>query len=161
MIKAFAALPDDISAKLVILGEGPLRQELLALIEQLDLGERVLMPGFTTDPYPWFRSADLFVLSSRWEGFGNVIVEAMECGVPVISTNCPSGPAEIFEDGRYGTLVPVQDPVAMAAAMVNSLNATHEREALMRRAQDFSVRKISDQYLAYMCSDGRLDSRCL
>lgn len=161
LIRAFSMLPTEINAKLIILGEGPLRAKLTALVAQLGLGDRVSLPGFTTEPFPWFRSADLFVLSSRWEGFGNVIVEAMECGVPVVSTNCPSGPAEILEDGRFGRLVPVQDPIAMAAAMVNSLNLTHDREALMRRAQDFSVRKISDQYLAYMCSDGRLDSRCL
>ena len=150
LIKAFSMLPPEINAKLVILGEGPLRADLAALVAQLGIEARVSFPGFATDPYPWFRSADLFILSSRWEGFGNVIVEAMECGVPVVSTNCPSGPAEILEDGRYGRLVPVQDPVAMVAAMVNSLNATHDREALMRRAQDFSVRKISDEYIAYI-----------
>ncbi|MBT6045933.1 MAG: glycosyltransferase, partial [Candidatus Scalindua sp.] len=108
-----------------------------------------VLPGFVTDPYPWFRSADLFVLSSRWEGFGNVIVEALECGVPVVSTNCLSGPAEILENGRYGKLVPVQDVEALADAIVNSLAGPHDREPLIRRAQDFSVRKISDQYLAY------------
>ncbi len=159
LIRAFSMLPTEINAKLIILGEGPLRAELEALVAQLDLGARVSFPGFTTDPFLWFRSADLFVLSSRWEGFGNVIVEAMACGLPVISTNCPSGPAEILEEGRYGELVPVQDPVSMADAMVRNLNLTHNREALMRRAQDFSVRKISDQYLAYMCSGGRLDSK--
>lgn len=158
LIKAFAMLPKDLNAKLVILGEGLLRAELSALVAQLGLKERVSLPGFASDPYPWFRSADLFVLSSLWEGFGNVIVEALECGVPVVSTNCPSGPAEILEDGRYGKLVRVQDPVALARAIVQSLNETHDHEALMRRAQDFSVRKISDEYVAYMlpewCCDG-------
>ena len=148
LIKAFARLPNDLNAKLVILGEGPLRENLSALVSQLGLQERVSLPGFITDPYPWFRSADLFVLSSRWEGFGNVIVEALECGVPVVSTNCPSGPEEILEDGRYGKLVPVQDHIALANAMVQSFNEVHDREALMLRAQDFSVRKISDQYLS-------------
>ena len=150
LIKAFSMLPTEINAKLVVLGEGPLRAELEALVAQLGIESRVSFPGFATDPYPWFRSADLFVLSSRWEGFGNVIVEAIECGVAVVSTNCPSGPAEILEDGRYGRLVPVQDPAAMAAAMLISLNTTHDREALMLRAQDFSVRKISDEYIAYI-----------
>lgn len=150
LIKAFAKLSKVIKAKLFILGEGPLREELWALVKELGLQERISMPGFTTDPFPWFRSADLFVLSSRWEGFGNVIVEALECGLPVVSTNCPSGPAEILEDSRYGKLVPVQDPEALALAMLQSLNENHDREALMRRAKYFSVRKISDEYLSYI-----------
>jgi len=154
LIKAFAMLPIDLNAKLVILGEGPLRADLTALVSQLGLEERILLPGFTTDPYPWFRSADLFVLSSRWEGFGNVIVEALECGLPVVSTNCRNGPCEILEDGLYGKLVPVQDPKALASAMVQSLIEVHDREALMRRAQDFSVRKISDEYLSYIFPEG-------
>lgn len=154
LIKAFAMLSKDFNAKLVILGEGPLRADLSALVAELGLQDSVSLPGFTADPYRWFRSADLFVLSSRWEGFGNVIVEALECGVPVVSTNCPSGPDEILEDGRYGKLVPVQDPLALATAMVESLNGTHDREALMRRAKDFSVQKISDEYLAYIFPEG-------
>jgi len=154
LIKAFELLPQNLNTKLVILGEGPLRLELMALVTELGLQKRVALPGFTRDPYPWFRSADLFVLSSRWEGFGNVIVEALECGVPVVSTNCPSGPAEILEDGRYGKLVPVQEPVALASAMADGLNETHDRAALMRRAQDFSVRKISDEYLIYIFPEG-------
>jgi glycosyltransferase involved in cell wall biosynthesis/SAM-dependent methyltransferase len=150
LIKAFALLPKGMNAKLTILGEGPLRDELVALVKELNLEGRVLLPGFAIDPYPWFRSADLFVLSSLWEGFGNVIVEAFECGLPVVSTNCPSGPAEILEDGRFGKLVPVNDYAALASAMEQSLNGNHDRAGLMRRAQDFSVRKISDEYLAYM-----------
>ena len=161
LIKAFSMLPSEINAKLVILGEGPLRAELTALITQLGIESRVSMLGFMNDPSPWFRSADLFVLSSRWEGFGNVIVEALECGVPVVSTNCPSGPSEILEDGRYGSLVPVQNPVALSNAMVQSLRATHDKEGLMLRAQDFSVSKISEEYLKYMFSDDRLNARFL
>jgi glycosyltransferase involved in cell wall biosynthesis len=154
LINAFALLPASLNAKLTILGEGSLRSELESLVLQLGLQGRVAMPGFVVDPYPWFRSADLFVLSSRWEGFGNVIVEALECGVPVVSTDCPSGPAEILADGRYGKLVPVQDPVVLASAMAQGLLETHDRAALMRRAQDFSVRKISDEYLAYIFPEG-------
>lgn len=147
LIKAFALLPKDLNAKLVILGEGQLRAELSALVSELGLEERVSLPGFTIDPYPWFRSADLFVLSSRWEGFGNVLVEALECGLPVISTNCPSGPDEILEDGRYGKLVPVEDAGALATAMIQTFSETHDSNSLRLRAKDFSLRKISDEYL--------------
>ncbi len=149
LIKAFALLSENLNAQLVILGEGPLRTELEVLVNQLDLDGCVLLPGFIIDPYPWFRSADLFVLSSRFEGFGNVIVEAFECGLPVVSTNCLSGPSEILADGRYGKLVPIQDPFALSAAMVESLDVSHDRAELIRRAQDFSIRKISDEYLTY------------
>lgn len=150
LIKAFALLPASLNAKLTILGEGQLRSELEALVVQLGLQDRVVMPGFAVDPYPWFRSADLFVLSSRWEGFGNVIVEALECGVPVVSTDCPSGPAEILADGRYGRLVPIQDPTALASGIAQSLEDPVDRDMLMRRAKDFTVDVIADQYLAYM-----------
>jgi glycosyltransferase involved in cell wall biosynthesis len=150
LIRAFALLSKELHGKLVILGEGPLREELKAFVTELGLDDCIALPGFVRDTYPMYRSADLFVLSSLWEGFGNVIVEALECGVPVVSTNCPGGPSEILEDGRYGKLVPVGDPVALAAAMVQSLSEQHDRAALRLRAQDFSVRKISDQYLSYL-----------
>ncbi len=154
LIRAFALLPTSLHAKLTILGEGDLRSELEALVVQLGLQGRVAMPGFAVDPFSWFRSADLFVLSSRWEGFGNVIVEALECGVPVVSTDCPSGPAEILEYGRYGKLVPIQDPSALSAAMMQSLLDMHDRAALIGRAKDFSVPKISDEYLTYIFPEG-------
>jgi glycosyltransferase involved in cell wall biosynthesis len=149
LIRAFASLPAGLNAKLTILGEGVLRNTLEKMISELELQSRISMPGYVNDTYSWFRTADLFVLSSQWEGFGNVIVEALECGVPVVSTNCQSGPDEILEGGRYGKLVPVQDAVALADAIVQSLIESHDREPLMRRAKDFSVRKISDEYLSY------------
>lgn len=149
LIRAFALLPASLNAKLVILGEGSLRSELVILIGQLGLQGQVTLPGYAIDPYPWFQSADLFVLASRWEGFGNVIVEALECGVPVVSTDCQSGPAEILQNGRYGRLVPVQDPAALAAAIAQSLAHPVDRKPLMMRAKDFSVSAIADQYLAY------------
>ena len=149
MIEAFALLPGSLNAKLTILGEGALRPELEALVRKLGLQGRVAMPGFALDPYPWYRTADLFVLSSKWEGFGNVIVEALECGVPVVSTDCASGPAEILENGRIGRLVPIQDPAALSAGIVESLTKPVDQDLLMRRARDFSVGVIAEQYLAY------------
>lgn len=154
LLRAFAQLPQSLNAKLTILGEGLLRPELESLIQDLRLDDRVSLPGFALDPSPWYRSADLFVLSSSWEGFGNVIVEALECGVPVVSTDCPSGPAEILDNGRYGRLVPVGDATALAAAMQASLLESHDHEALRRRAQAFAVPRIADHYLAYFRSMG-------
>jgi glycosyltransferase involved in cell wall biosynthesis/peptidoglycan/xylan/chitin deacetylase (PgdA/CDA1 family) len=148
LISAFALLPARLDARLTILGEGALRAELEEQVRSLNLQGRVELAGFILDPYPWYRTADLFVLSSRWEGFGNVLVEALECGVPVVSTNCTSGPSEVLEDGRFGKLVPVQDPAAMAAAMSASLMERHDVEANRRRASDFSVNTISDRYLS-------------
>jgi glycosyltransferase involved in cell wall biosynthesis len=147
LIKAFATLPRSLNAKLTILGEGALRYELETLVQQLGLQGRVSMPGFMVDTYPWYRTADLFVLSSRWEGFGNVIVEALECGVQVVSTDCQSGPAEILENGRIGRLVPIEDPLALAASIAIALKEPFDREMLRLRARDFSVSEIANQYI--------------
>jgi glycosyltransferase involved in cell wall biosynthesis len=149
LLKAIHIVRREIDVRLTILGEGTLRGELERLTQELGLADIVHLAGFVLDPYPWYQTADLFVLSSRWEGFGNVLVEALECGLPVVSTDCASGPSEILDDGRYGRLVPVQDPEAMAAAIVASLKEPHDPQRLRRRAQDFSVRSISDQYLQY------------
>lgn len=150
LIEAFALLPPELDAKLIILGEGALRRQLEEKIRSMNLEDRVSLPGFMLDPYPWYQTADLFVLSSRWEGFGNVLVEALECGVPVVSTNCDSGPAEILSDGRFGKLVPVRDPGALAGAMCASLREEHDTTLLRDRAGDFTVTAISDKYLDYL-----------
>lgn len=148
LIRAFARLAagfDDY--KLRILGEGGLRPHLEALVLELGLSGSVELPGFVHDVASEYQKADLFVLSSDYEGFGNVVVEALEQGTPVVSTDCPSGPREILEDGKYGTLVPVGDVEALAKAMDGALSLEHDREALKRRAQDFSVDKAADAYL--------------
>ncbi|MCI5130788.1 MAG: glycosyltransferase, partial [Candidatus Electrothrix sp. EH2] len=149
LIRAFAQLSSELKAKLTILGEGSLREELESLISQLKLEEQVRMPGFIIDPKPWYHTADLFVLSSQWEGFGNVLVEALECGIPVVSTDCTSGPSEILENGRYGKLVPVGDVKMLAHNIEESLLASHDHEALIRRSKEFSVERISAQYLNF------------
>lgn len=146
LIRAFAKLPRA-DATLCILGEGQERASLETLICSLGLQDRVLLAGYQADPAPWYAHAHLFVLSSDYEGFGNVIVEALEHGLPVVSTNCPTGPHEILEDGKYGTLVPVGDVEALARAMDDALSAGHDIDQLKRRASDFSVGKAADAYL--------------
>jgi glycosyltransferase involved in cell wall biosynthesis len=121
LLRAVALL--DPGVRLVILGEGELRPELERLTRELGLADRVDLPGFTANPYPAYRAADAFVLSSRWEGLPTVLVEALVLGVPVVATDCPSGPAEILADGRWGRLVPPGDPEAMAAAIRATLAA--------------------------------------
>src|SRR5690606_7014711 len=108
LIRAFArvrATRND--ARLVILGEGEQREEIERLVAELGLKPHVSLPGFVKNPYAYMARAAVFVLSSRWEGFPNVLVEAMAVGVPVVATDCMAGPAEILENGRYGQLVPV------------------------------------------------------
>ena len=152
LIKAFAKVGPLLNAKLTILGEGALRPRLEALIDELGLRARIEMPGFVIDPYPWYQTADLFVLSSEWEGFGNVLVEALECGLPIVSTDCQSGPAEILDFGKYGTLVPVRDVGALAEAIRTKLREPKESDTLKERAKFFSVEKIAAEYIAFFRS---------
>ena len=150
LIRSFAQLQSSFNLKLVILGEGYLRGDLEVLINDLGLTDKIILPGFVINPYPWYLSADLFVLSSNSEGLPTVLIEALECGLPIVSTNCPSGPDEILEKGRYGKLVPVGDEYAMTQAITQSLIESHDHESLKNRAKDFSLQNISDQYLSYM-----------
>ncbi len=146
LIRAFALLRAQRPARLVILGEGGQRKALEGLIDDLDCKNDILLPGFQANPYTWMRRAGVFVLSSRWEGFGNVLVEAMACGVPVVSTACPSGPEEILENGRWGRLTPVGDAAALANAIGQTLADPHPPNVRVR-AEDFSVDCTVQAYL--------------
>jgi glycosyltransferase involved in cell wall biosynthesis len=147
LIDAFARLPSELGAMLCILGEGPERAALEAQIATRGLLGRVLLPGFVDHTGCWYANSHVFVLSSDYEGFGNVLVEAMEHSLPIVSTDCPVGPAEILCNGRYGQLVPAGDPVALADALMKALQAPVNREELQARARDFSVGKIANRYL--------------
>jgi glycosyltransferase involved in cell wall biosynthesis len=117
LLRAFARLHGRVAARLIILGEGPERGPLEALARQLGIADHVDLPGFVTNPYSWIARADLFALSSGWEGFGNVLAEALALGRPIVATDCPGGPREILQDGRFGTLVPIGDVAALAEAL--------------------------------------------
>jgi glycosyltransferase involved in cell wall biosynthesis len=117
LIKAFDILHRKIPSRLIILGEGEERSALEALIRSCGLQEMVDLPGVDTNPFAYMKHSSAFVLSSKWEGLPGVLIQALACGCPVVSTDCLSGPAEILKDGEYGYLVPVGDVNAMAVAM--------------------------------------------
>ena len=121
LLRAFARLSGHPEARLMILGEGPLRAGLERLAAKLGIADRVRMPGFSVDPWPCLASADLFVLSSDHEGFGLVLAEAMHAGLRVVSTDCEGGPREILDGGRYGKLIPTGDVAGLAEAMAAAL----------------------------------------
>lgn len=146
LIRAFAKLRAQRDARLVILGEGELRDELSRLVHRLGLHEDVELPGFAANPFAFMRHASLFVLSSRTEGLPGVLIEAMACGAPVVSTECPSGPAEILENGKWGTLVPVGNVEALAEAMAATLDRT-DRPDVESRARAFGVEDAVAGYL--------------
>ncbi len=147
LLNAFSRVRAQRCSRLMILGEGELRPELEKLISKLGLQDSVSLPGFVTNPYAYMRRAAMFVLSSSWEGFGNVLVEAMACGTPVVSTHCQSGPSEILEDGKWGRLVPPDHVEALADAIIQTLDApTHPDVG--KRAADFRVEIAVNQYLA-------------
>jgi len=132
----------------MILGEGEERPKLEALVRELRLEEDVALPGFVDNPYKYMKRAAVFVLSSQWEGFGNVLVEAMACGCPVVATDCPSGPAEILENGKWGRLVPPGDPEALAKAILDTVERGVSRvEAATNVQKRFSMIAIVEQYL--------------
>lgn len=150
LLRAFALLRAERPVNLMVLGEGEQRGPLTAMVDQLRLRSCVALPGFTHNPYAWMARARIFVLSSRWEGFSNVLAEALAVGCPVVSTDCPSGPAELLEGGALGPLVPVGDTEALAAAMCMRLDSPVGRERLMARAETFSVERAAARYLAIL-----------
>jgi glycosyltransferase involved in cell wall biosynthesis len=154
LLRAFARLAEKRPAQLIILGEGPLRRELTGLADRLGIAGQVAMPGFHPDPWPFYASADLFVLSSDTEGFGNVLVEAMAVGLPVVSTDC-DGPRELLEGGKFGQLVPVGDELAMLNAMELVMGQPVDPEKLKQRAKQFQPDQAVDGYLSLLLGHGR------
>jgi glycosyltransferase involved in cell wall biosynthesis len=131
--------------RLIILGEGPQRSDLEALKERLGLSECIALLGFVENPVAYLKAARLLVVSSRWEGFSNVLVEALLVGTPVVSTDC-GGPREVLRDGLYGRLVPVNDPEQLAGALLTALDESPNREALIQRAHDFDLDQVMEAY---------------
>ncbi|MEO0368879.1 MAG: glycosyltransferase [Pseudomonadota bacterium] len=148
LIQAFADLQHCLPSKLIILGEGRLRRTLMDQVVSLNLSDKIDMPGFVKNPHAFISRADLFILSSRWEGFGNVLVEALACGTRIVSTDCDTGPREILEDGRYGTLVKPDNPRALTEGMLTQLRSSNTNPtALKSRAAEFSSQAAINRYL--------------
>jgi glycosyltransferase involved in cell wall biosynthesis len=147
LVRAFASLRQHRPARLIILGDGPRRPELEALVRQMGMEQDVLLPGYVYDAPRWMARAGVFVLSSLWEGLPGVLIEALSVGCPIVSVDCPSGPREILEDGRYGTLVPAREPESMAGAIAAMLGAPLSPELLRSRAAEFSLDRGILNYL--------------
>jgi glycosyltransferase involved in cell wall biosynthesis len=129
----------------MILGEGKARPELEALVAELGIEADVALPGFVANPYPYMARAAVFAMSSAWEGLPNALIEALALGATVVSTDCPSGPREILEEGRWGQLVPVGDVDRLADAMADALkspNSSDREEAVRRFTRTESVSRF-------------------
>lgn len=149
LIDAFARVRAQRAARLVIVGEGADRQSLEEQARLLGVADDVDLPGTVPDPVPYMGAASAFVLSSRYEGFGNVVAEALATGVPVVSTDCPSGPSEILQGGRYGWLVPVENPDALAGAIGKALDRGH-RPVPEEALDPFRATTVASKYLRSM-----------
>lgn len=146
LMKAFAKLRNSLECRLIILGEGEERAKLERLVQELKIQEYVSMPGFVSNPYSYMSRCDAFVLPSRWEGFPNVLVEAMACGAKVIATDCPGGSAEILENGKWGELVPIDDSLQLNKKIYECLS-DDKKPDVFHRVNDFSLEKIMMRFV--------------
>lgn len=146
LIRAFVRVAARRPARLIILGEGRLRKPLERLIKRLNLTDQVSLPGWVDNPFAFMSRAALLVSSSRYEGLPGVLVQALACGCPCVSTDCPSGPAEILQGGKLGPLVPVGDPVRLAEAMTSVLDRPANKDKLRERAAHFSASSVVSAY---------------
>jgi glycosyltransferase involved in cell wall biosynthesis len=155
LMRAFAEVRRRRPARLVVLGEGPERRALERLGRRLGIADDMHMPGFAANPAAWMRRSALFVLSSGWEGFPNVVLEALAAGCPVVSTDCPSGPREILTDGNVGRLVPVGDFSQMAEAISATIDEPTPSALLQQRAAEFSLQRTIAGYRDVLLGDGQ------
>lgn len=153
LMRAFAELRQRQSARLIILGTAPRPEDLKAhqaLAEELGIAADLLLPGFQANPYAWLSRAKLFVLSSAWEGSPNALTEALALGIPSVSTDCPSGPAETLAGGKYGPLVPVGDAHALANAMAETLRQPLPAATLVEAVREYRADLCAKRYLDYL-----------
>ena len=155
LLRAFAEVVRSRAARLVILGEGPERESLLEMAERLEVSQQVDLPGFKVNPFAYMSKASALVLSSRYEGFPNVLVQAMACGTPVVSTDCRSGPREILQDGKWGHLVPVGDWRQMARAILETLDNPVPADRLISRASAYSAEASVDRYMEILTGSAK------
>ncbi len=158
LIHAFARLRATRDCRLLILGEGSGRPKLEALVAGLGLSASVDLPGFQANPYSFLARAGLFVLSSAWEGSPNVLTEAMALGVPVVATDCPSGPEEILDGGRYGPLVPIGDVAALAEAMRATLDHPLPAARLRGAVAEYEQTRSAERYLREIGNEEEIGS---
>ena len=147
LITAFEIVRSKIKCRLVILGDGHLRDELELRASYSPYRNDISFPGHRINPFPYMRRAAVFAMSSSWEGFGNVLVEAMATGTPVVATDCPHGPREILEGGKYGPIVPPDDAEKLAEAIVGLFLNPTPRELLIEGSRRFNARAIAIRYL--------------
>ncbi len=151
LLRAFAILRQTIMARLIILGDGPLRTSLEELAQNLKITQDVVMPGYHPNPVACFKHSDVFVLTSKVEGLSNVLIEALIANVPIVSTDCPTGPREVLKNGRFGGLVPVGDAGALAEALCTVLRATQTETPVDPEynvhIRNFSVETMVDGYI--------------
>lgn len=153
LFHAVSLLVKKIKVKLIVLGEGQERQKLLELRNELGLMDIIEMPGFVDNPYQIISSSDCFVLSSKWEGWPNCLLESLACGTPVVSTDCISGPREILKNGEIGLLVKVGDAEGLADAIHKTLNEHVPSHILIKRAEEFTPEKTAKMYLNLAISE--------
>jgi len=147
LIRAVSLLPAAQPWRLAIVGDGPERPALEVLARELHVADRIVFTGEVADPFAFMMRARLAVCASVYEGLGNAIIEALACGTPVVSTDCPYGPSEILQGGRYGTLTPVGDAAAMATAIAAALSAAPDRAALMARGMHYTAARAAERFL--------------
>ena len=150
LLEAFVCTRAQVRCRLIILGDGPQRSLLENRASELGIADDVDLPGFVANPYAYMRRAALLVSSSDFEGFGNVLVESLAVGTPVVSTDCPSGPREILQDGKFGRLVPIGMPKALSDAILETLANPPPPDRLREAVQRFGADAVVSQYIEYL-----------